>query len=397
MYTVANLKDDLTGALHGTSLNKINGLTNLIWRAARNVLTILDPDETIKSAQISNAVSDEIYDYLLPADLKGQKIIDIRPQVNRNAGDRISGRFSETFDISKKNNTFAIKNDSGVKSLRLSKSITPAPKTLHSMDSITDNGTWAVGGDASNLTRDNVDYVSGAASLNFDLTGAGTSGYIENSTLADVDLEDEDELSSIFVRVYIPDTSIITNFILRWGNDSSNYWADTVTAPHDQTTFKTGWNILRFDWNGATETGTVDPKTIDYLRFTVTYTATAETDIRVDKIACSLGQIWEIEYYSKYLFRSTAGTWMAEPTDDGDIVNLDEDGYNILLNELAYLASQQLQGEDSSVDADFFREELYGKPATTASDEKIGLYDIYKEDHPSQAKKPRETYYDIRR
>jgi len=387
-YTIANLKDDLAGVSHGTNLNDITNLTSLINRAARKVIAEIDPQETIQIANIANAIHDSVYDYTAPTDLKGNKVIDIRPQASRRVSDNFSQTFSEEFDLSKPNNTFEIRHDNAVKTLRLSKAITPAPLTLHAVNGITENGTWAVGDDATNLTKDTVTYVSGSASLNFDVNGSGTTGYLEISDMTDVDLTDHDELSSIFVWVYIPSASAVTNWILRWGNDSSAYWSSTVTSPHDASSFKDGWNLLRFDWNGATETGTVDPSAIDYLRITVTYDGTADTDFRLDNIVSSIGQIYEIEYYSKYIFRNSSGTFIEETSTDTDIVNLDTDSYNILVYECAYLIAQQQQGQDSVFDRNYFKEELYGDGQL-----KAGLYELYKRSYPSEVQKPQSTYY----
>lgn len=394
-FSVANLKDDLTGIGHGTNLNKVKNVYALMGRAARNVLAKVDPDMTIKIVQITNAVHNDIFDYTCPTDLKGKKVLDIRPQVKRGEKDSLSQRMLKTFDLKKRDNTFAIRFDSGEKILRLSKAVSPGQRTLHEMDSITDNGAWAVGDDAINLKRDTLDYMSGNASLNFDLDGSGTTGYIEISDMTEIDLSDEDERGTIFVRVNLPDPSIITNVILDWGNDDSNYWSRTVTSPHDKTNWNTGWNILAFLWNGADEEETVDPSAIDYLKITITYDGTAETDILVDKISCSKGEIWEIVYYSENLFRDSDGNWIAKPTADSDIVNLDEDGYNILVNECGYLMAQQQQGEDMRADADFFRRELYGHPDHFSIVGRQGLYDKYNEDHPSQALKPIEKYWDF--
>ena len=389
-YTIADVKADLEGVLHSTDISKVRNPYNLYWRAARNLLTMIDPDETIRIAQIANAIHDEIYDYTIASDTKGKKIIDIRPQVGRTKADSFSQRLSREFDKYKTKGTFQVRNNGRTKSLRLSAEISGSPKTLHGMDSLTANGTWAEGGDATNLTLDELQYIYGSAALNFDLNAAGSVGYIEISDMTDVDLSDHDEVGAIFVNVYIPDPDIITNFIMRWGNDSSNYWSATVTSPHDQDSFKTGWQILKFEWNGATETGTVDPETIDYLRFSVTYDGTAETDIRVDKITCSNGEIYEQEYYSEYLFQSSSGTWKAKPTDETDILNLDEDGYNLFLFECGMAACQQMQGLDARADLKYCQKELGIDDNRNIIG---GLYLKYVTDHPSQARRPRSTYY----
>ena len=185
---------------------------------------------------------------------------------------------TEEFDIYKSTQdaTFNIKWQTGTKSLRVSKSLTPAKKVIGNLDSTTESGTWSATGDASNLTIDTLNKLFGAGSFNFDLAASGSLGHIQNTTLTALDLTDYDELGSFFLLVYIPDSSIITNFILRWGNDiTANYWQATITTPHTGTAFASGWNLLRFDWAGATETGTVAPATIDSFRISFTYNITS--------------------------------------------------------------------------------------------------------------------------
>lgn len=388
-HNITDLKEDLTRVIHGGSINKVKNPEALFRTAGLTLLSKVDPDDTIRSAQITNAVHDTIYDYTAPSDLKGNKVIDIGPQINRTSRDNFGQRFSRLFDFRKGKETFSIRNNSGTKSLRLSASISPTPKTLHTLNSITDNGTWAVGGDAENLVRDTLNKISGAASLRFDLDGSGTTGHIEIADMTQVDLTDQDEIGQIFVPIYLPDASTITNVILRWGNSSTVYWLATVTSPHDQSSFKDGWNILAFNWNGATETGTVDPTAIDYLRVTVTYDGVADTSFRVDKIAVSNGEIYEIEYYSEFIFRNTSGVWAEKTSNDSDILNLGVDSYGLYLNEVGILVAQQLQSENQASDVKFFKEQLYGD----GSKRNRGLYTKYLADHPSQAIRPQNNYY----
>lgn len=377
--------------LHGQSLDNIPNQRQLINRAGRDVLALVDPIETKRSQNFTNPVHDDVYNYALPSDFK--KLIDIRPQINRTVEDNPSGRAFQEFDIRKdlEDDILSIDSNNGTKFLRYSKDIKSDGIVVNEMNSLTLNGTWTADAtDATNLTVDTQNYVSGGASLNFDLSGAGTTGYIENSTMSTVDLSDHEDKSNLFLWVYFPDTSIITNVILRWGNDTSNYWSRTATTQYDGTAFKNGWNLVSFAWNGATETGTGDSENIDYARVTITYDGTADTDIRVDNIFSSIGEIYEIVYYSKYLFQNSSGTWLENHTADTDVVNLDTDSYNILLNYVAYLASQVSQGEDSVFDEGYFRNILWG------TNQQVGLIPKYKVNHPSEEVRVRRTYYRIR-
>lgn len=394
--TISTFKSELQRKLRGTSLARVADPFSTIGEAAGNVLAQIDPFETVRIAQIPNAVHDDVYDYTAPSDLKGTKVIDIRPQTKRQVSDNPSMQPLQPFDQRKRVNDdkFTIQVNSGVKSLRYTKNISPAPTVLHAMNSITANGTWAATADASNLTEDGLNFISSGKSLNFDVTGASISGFIENSTMSQVDLSEQDEIAQMFIWLFVPDTSAFTSVALRWGNDTSNFFSRTATSPHDQTAFKTGWNLVAFNWNGATETGTVDTEKIDYLRVTVTYDGVADTDFRVDNIVASNGEIYEIVYYSKSLFQNASGTFLEIPTADTDTINLDTDSFNILLYETARLVSEEVGGPQGNKDIGIYEKKLFGDPSKGAERNR-GLYKLYKASNLSQAEKMRSIYYRV--
>lgn len=389
--TIAQCRDDLIGMGHGGSLDDIKNFYNLCQRAAGNLLLRISPRETRRIQNLSDALHDDVYNYTIPSDCK--EVIDIRPQVNRGIGDSFNQWFAKEFDKYKDrwDDIISIRHDDMSKSIRISKNISPSPISVHQCNSLTSNGTWSADGTgASNLTLDTQYYVSGGASLNFDLASGQTTGYISNTTMTAVDLSDHDEIGSFFMYVYFPDASIITNVIFVWGNDlAANYWSKTATTQADGTSFRNGWNLIKFSWNGATETGTVDPDEIDALKITITYDETAETDIRVDKIRCSMGEIYEIEYYSNFLFRSSSGTWKGIPTSDEDLINLDEDSFPIFLYECLIEMAQQAQGSDSGFDVNFARIKLFG------DGKNLGLYDLYQMRYPPEEERIQSIYYEI--
>lgn len=392
-FTISNVKQDLENLVHSSTLDRVNNLNSVFQMSARNMLMRIDPAETKRIAQITNALYDEVYDYSAPSDLKGNKVIDIRPQVSRAASENMSQRFGKRFDLRKAYNTFQVRDDDMTKSLRISADLT-ASVSLNGCNSLTSNGSWAASGDATNLTADTLNYVSGSASLNFDMTGSATTGHLTNSTMTAVDLEDEEDIGRVFIRFYIPSTARtnVSSLTLRWGSSSSAYWEKSATSPWNKSSWETGWNIVAFDWSDATETGSPDSTAVDYLRLTLTVTsATAETDFRLDKIACAAGEIWEIEYYSKYLFQTSGGTWQETTSEDTDYVNLDTDGLNLFENECGLNIAHQLEGQDSTFDVSYFMNVLGLDEEGNITG---GLYLKYIQDHPSEAIKPRGTYYD---
>lgn len=343
-YTVTKAKDDLDGILKGTTTNKVTNIFAVFRRAAFKVLEDVDPQETKRKASLASALFDQVYDYAAPDDLKGERIIDIRPQVNRSRADNFSKTTSAQFDLNKmrENNLIHVAFNQGTKFLRIQKDIGGLVK-LNECDSLTTNGTWAGGDDTTNLVADTSNYLSASGSLRFDVTGATTTASLVNSTMTAIDLSEHEDESSLFLWVYLPDASTITSVSLTWGSGASAHWARTVTTPHFGS-FINGWNLVRFDWNGATETGSPVASAVNYLKVAIAYDGVADTDFRIDSIVSNNGEIFDIEYYSKYLFRDgSTGIWKEEPSADSDIVNLDTDSYNLWLFKVAEYCMQQVE------------------------------------------------------
>jgi hypothetical protein len=208
-----------------------------------------------------------------------------------------------------------------------------------------------------------------------------TTGILTNSTMTAVDCSDEEDVGSMFMPVFFSDASNITSVQLKWGSSSVNHWKTTVTGTSEGLAFQDGWNLLKFDWQGSTETGTPNSNVVNYVEVTITYDGTATPNCRIDNIVLRLGEIYNIKYYSKFLFRNNSGIWINKPTADTDIVNLDEDSYNILLFILSYLVTQKIQGEDGVFDRNFFEVEL-----------EKAIKD-YKRNSRSEAIKPQSNYY----
>ncbi len=377
-YTITQLKTDLEARLHGTSLNRVQNVDGIINRAAGKILLDLDIAETKRTATIANTIHSSIYDYQLPSDLKGSKIINIYSQTG--SINPISKVYTTNFEVNKLTNTFAVKYNSGTKTLKYSSSGLGSGTTIDTLGAV---GGWAATADCENLEADSNNYKSGNSSLKFDLSGASTSGYLETSTLTSVNLSSTKQEGSIFLWVYLPTSSIITNFILRFGSGAGAYWSKTETTQTDGTSFIDGWNLLRFNWSSATKTGSPDASAISYARITITYDGTASNDLRVDNMVYRYGELFSIDYYSKCLFRTSAGVWQESVDDDSNIVNLDTDSYNILLDKCAELASRQIAGTDSNFDYQ-----------TYIADYREGIK-RYQFQNKSEVNKPKSTYYTI--
>lgn len=386
-YSVSNAKADLDGILHGTTSNQVTGIDNLINRAARQVLMDLDPQETKRIVQFTNPIYNSVYDYDVPTDLKGNKVIDIRPQTIRYPSDIWLQQYNQAFDVSKYwtlSDGFTINFNTGVKTIRITAPSLPNPVLINQASSITDNGTWAVGGGATALTTDNVNYISGGASLQCNLAAASLTGYLENSTMEQLDLSAYVNQASFFLYTYLPDAADVSAVQFRIGSDASNYYSLSTTTNQQGNAFTNGWNLLQFKWASMAVTGSPVTTAMDYTRVTWTYDGTLQTGIRLNNITEILGQVLEIEYYSKYMFRDvTTGAFQETVTADTNLINLDTETYNVMLYQIAYLAIQQTQGKDMEADKAYFGK-LYQDNLAR-----------YKAMYKSEIQKPQSVYYKL--
>lgn len=383
-YSITNLTADVIAALHGTQNNQIQNYFGMINRAGRQLLQDIDPMETKRVQPISGMVYNEVFDYPVATDLKGNKVIDLFPQVGRYPSDVWQSFYNQEFDLTKglpwSGDMFTVLYNTGLRSIRINAPFLTAPVTLNTVSVITGNGTWSTSGTASNLQQDNVRYATSGSSLEFNATTGAAS--IVNSTSSAVNLTSNLNQSTMFVYVYMPSASQFTSVNLQWGSDASDYYSVTTSVTQQNTVFQDGWNLLAFPWLGATVVGTPNVSSITYLKVTCNVTA-AQTGIHVNGIASNLGSILNMEYYSKYLFRDAiTGAFQENVTDGSNLINLDTDSYNLLFYLVMSFAVQQLQG----LDAVFFDSPYFENKY------QAGVMK-YKNMYPSEIQKPKSIYY----
>jgi hypothetical protein len=372
--------------MHGTTLDSIYDIYGTIESAGRQLLLDFDPQETKRVAALANPIFDQIYDYAIPVDVKGNKVIDIRPQANRQKEDYFYQTYGRAFDYTKNitiTPQFSVQFNSGVKTIRISDPLLNTGIKINDANIIQDSGLWAVSGNASDLAEDNINYVYRGSSLRFNLAAAAGTGSIANSTFTSVDLSTHLNQGTIFTYVDLPTGGDFTSVALQWGSDTSNYWSKSVTINYQGNAFNTGWNLLGFDWATATKVGNPDETAIDYLDIIFTYDGTLQTAVRVNSIISRLGMIWEMVYYSKYLYRNAStGAFQEEILDDSDLINLDTDSYNLLLEKTCEELAQQQQGYSAlQFDAKYFKDKYDANLKT------------YKGKYKSEISLPQSTYY----
>lgn len=392
-YNIGAVKEHLVGMGHSGTLNRVRNFEAMCERAANTMLLKVKPLELEYLAELSQAVHDQVYDY--PLQTYFGSLIDIYPVDNRDSLDQGGRQYAETFDrrkgIDKKK--LSIESKQGVKFMRINWPVN-APATVNTMNSLTANGSWVVVGSATNLRLDTLRKISGTASIEFDVVVSGDG--IKDTTMASLDLSAVDGEGDFFAWVYLPSVTTLTSISAKWGNDLTlKYWTSVAqTTQSDGSAFAIGWNLLRFPWSSATETGVVDDTAIDSFQITLATTG-ALANVRVDNIVVSLGRYFDIKAYSKYLFQDTNGNWEARPRpdNDDDVVMVDADSYQIFLMELLIAMAQQLEGTDSGFDIGFAEKALYGDPQSPSTKGRQGLYRLYTSDQPDQRKKVTSGFY----
>lgn len=387
-YTITDLLTDIASVTHGTTINKIPNIYGIINRAARALLLDVDPKETQRIVQLTQ-IYNEVFDYPLPVDVKGDRIIDLQLQADRNPWEVFTQGYAENFDANKlvsfKNKIYTQWN-TGLKTIRIEAPFLTSPLSL------TDTGTltgWTATPGATTLTLNQTNNVAGGGALTFNLSAGFTTGYIENSTLTAVDLSTYVNESTGFMWVYMPTGASIASVDVRWGSSSSNYYHSTATTTQQGTVFQNGWNLLAFPWISATKVGTPVNNSYTYMRVTPTYNSALQTGFSVCTLNFALGYYFNMQYYSKYLFRDPSTNAFQEKvvdvTDNNKLINLDTESYNLLFNKTAFYVAQSLQGADADYDATFWDSEYQAALAR------------YKGQNPSEAIDKTQQYYRLPR
>lgn len=384
-YSITNLLSDISSVTHGTTINKIPNVYGIINRAARAVLLDVDPKETQKIVNLAQVFND-VYDYPCPVDLKGDREVDLRPQAGREPWQIFTQDYAQEFDATKLwnlSNTIYTQWNTGVKTLRINAPTLTSPVTICDTSTITN---WLAFPGASNITLNTSNVVAGGGALQFNLTATSASGYIENTALNAINLSGQANISTLFLWVYMPSGAAMTSVELRWGSDTSaNYYVSTQTATQQGTAFQDGWNLLQFPWQTATTVGAPNASQIDSVRVTFNYNSILQTGVMIDNLTSNLGYIFQLQYYSKYLFRDPITNAFQETvndaTDNNKIINFDTESYNLLFNKTAFYVCQALQGADAEYDADYWQTEYVNALAR------------YRAQNPSEAMKKAEPYY----
>lgn len=387
-YSRQNLQDAIWDPLVEDSISSILTVQNIMNESVREVIGELDLRSTKRNLSTPINLFDDDFDYFCPTDMKGIKIVDIVPQLPRSHQMQWNLVSVEEFDRRKyfEKLLIAFKDQSFLRKTRIS-----APKgtvfydiTIDSLDTILSGlGSYAVEGDATNLRQDNLNFVEGAGCLMFDI-GAGGTGMagIKNTQLSVFDLTNYITQGSIFIWVYIPNTTGITNFELQIGVNMTNYYGKTVTTDLASNAFVTGWNLLKFDLGTSTTVGSPVATNCQYvdIRVNSSPAITASSNWRFDMVKAQVGRYYDMVYYSKFGWQTAGGTWIENSTLSTDLLNVDTDEFDLIKLKAQWKAAKWQRDWD-----------MY-KAMTAEYQTKSKLYTM---NYPSEALLLTQTHYDF--
>lgn len=172
---------------------------------------------------------------------------------------------------------------------------------LDSAESTTDH---TVSGDASNLRVDNVNFIEGNASLAFTNTSSTTIAVQEDTFTG---FSDSDYRRKYYFRwVYL--SAVPTSIELRFGVDSSNYLYKVVTTQFAGQGLTAGqWNLVAFDLNAASTTGTINDSSVFAYEAMILNGAASGT-YNIDASYLRAWELMDYWYYSKFAVATIGNT-----------------------------------------------------------------------------------------
>ena len=347
IYTFSQLKSDINGKIKGKIGILVDEIST-INQGVRQVMSDIDLLTTRRRTRLTPNLFSGIYEYAAPTDLKGYGVITIQNQKFNKSKEWNLVPF-EQFLRRQDNNTLAISDYDGIRKLFLNSNFDDDKITIQNFDTV---GNITAFGDAENLSTDTSDFITANASLTFDISSAGGTTCGVEETISSIDLTNYLKGNGcVTVWAYITSTTNLTNYILRIGTDSSNYYYKTITTQSDGTAFVTGWNLLKFDLTSLTETGTVTDTSILYyaLYFTKTTGKVSEIAYKFDDLVLHAGEINNVYYYSNYGWQTSDGVYMQNSTEDSDLLNAGPEEYELILSKCSELAADEVDEERVSI------------------------------------------------
>lgn len=399
-YSVAELAQDISSKLGNGSVNEVADFYGRIDEGRRKMLKRIEPPELVRNAYLEEAIYDQVNKYAIPEDLQYTSVINLRKLSGYRNVDRMSRPlqqvFRRRFDQKRlgSKNVFSINYTNGVKTMSLLRPVglpECQSKVINPADSLTQGGTWNVGGNVVNLTLDRLKHISGHGALKFDFNASSTSGSLECILTDAVDIYDYFPTGAAFTWLDISSFRIMITVKLILESAAGQTYEMTVNAPHDNNVWQNEWNLLKYQLDSMAAINTPNPRAITKIRFEFTTTGEVMNGCHLDNILVRKGQVYDVDYQSSYIIKdATTGAWKKRATSPNDIVIAEEDTYQILMIESAISVMEEATNATQYTSAHIARlqKELDGDGTDLS---KFGAYRLYLQAHPSEQILQQET------
>jgi hypothetical protein len=329
-YTYSDLYDEVNNRLHN-KIARIAVPRKSINAGVRKAVGV--PLKTLRRTYpVPIRLLDEIYSYTAPSDVQGHKIIDLNPIAKvRSSRFEWNNVHSSLFERYKSSGRaiLCVTSNGNQRILKANVSGNENSTIISELDSITDGGTWAIVGTASNLETDSTTFLHGNGSVKFDI-GVGTQDGIDVTLTSASDIKDYVADGSAYVSVSLPSISGVTGVTVRLGSSSSAYLECSVTSDISGNNIIEGFNTFRLKLSDGTETGTPDYEDIDYAAVLIDKDTTTLTGVRIDKLMVGAGTQHTLDYYSRFGWQSATGTWKENSTLDTDVLNAEQEEFDLI-------------------------------------------------------------------
>src|SRR3972149_3474235 len=231
-FTRGQLKTRINGGIKG-KIGIITDLPGLLNQVVREVTNELDLRSHKRKTRVLPGLFDDVTQYGLPADIKGYKIISLQDYEDKKYPGFDLVPFEE-WGQKRKLGTIAFKDEDAVRTLLVSFDAGGVSNTLSGLDNVNDGGgTWLSFGDAVNIIADPENFVRGAGSVKFDISGVGgtTAGLVNIALTPSDKSKFFGSTGSVFIFADINSITDITNFEVRMGTGPSDYrWVQATLA-----------------------------------------------------------------------------------------------------------------------------------------------------------------------
>lgn len=167
-----------------------------------------------------------------------------------------------------------------------------------------DDADYVASDDASAITEETVNYKKGNQSIRFTVTSSAGTATITNTFTA---ISDSNYKRKYHFRwVYLD--AVPTSIEMRLQTDGSNYLSSgAITTQFSGQAFQAdAWNLIGYDLNTATETGTFNSANIASEKTILTGAATGT--YYIDESSIRAWELFDYYYYGKYMVLTSGAT-----------------------------------------------------------------------------------------